>query len=118
MPASPATLTRTMVALSRATAGRRRAQRARRSAGPGPPGQAEVADLGRAVLCQQDITRLEVAMDDPFLVGVLHGAGQGADQGGGPARLPRGAVEVGRQTAAGTELEGEVGQSFGGFPDL
>ena len=49
-------------------------------------GQAEVADLGDPVGGQEDVAGLEVAMDDPGLVGGVHGAGEGLDQRGGLAR--------------------------------
>ena len=49
-------------------------------------GQAEVRDLGRAVLRQQHVGRLQVAVNDPLLVGRLHGPGQRLDQ---PRRLGR-----------------------------
>ena len=43
-------------------------------------GQAEVGDLRDALLGQHDVGRLEVAMDDPVLVGVMQGAGQLLDE--------------------------------------
>ena len=49
-------------------------------------GQAEVADLGDAVGGQEDVAGLEVAVDDPGLVGGVDGAGEGLDQRGGLAR--------------------------------
>ena len=53
-----------------------------------PLGQAEVGDLGHAVRGEQDVGRLEVAVDDPGLVGDVDGPGQGGQQlGGRPARL-------------------------------
>ena len=71
-------------------------------------GHAEVAQLGLALAGQQDVGRLEVAVNDPLLVGVMDGPGQELQPGG---RLP------GRQrppcqpvVQAGTvnQLEGEV----------
>ena len=49
-------------------------------------GQTEIRDLGRAVGCQQDISRFQIAMDHPAQVGVMHGPGQGLDQFGGFTR--------------------------------
>ncbi len=49
------------------------------------PRQAEVGDLGRAVGGQEDVGWLEVAVDDPGLVGRLHRRGQGGQELGGLA---------------------------------
>ncbi len=49
-------------------------------------GQAEVRDLGRALLGQDDVGRLDVAVDDPALVGVVEGPGQLLDEPRGLAR--------------------------------
>ena len=55
-----------------------------------PLGQAEVGDLGHAVGGEEDVGRLEVAVDDPGLMGGVDGPGQGRHQlGGRPARLGR-----------------------------
>ncbi len=40
-----------------------------------PSGQAEIGDLGRAVGGEQDVGRLEVAVDDPALVSDVDGLG-------------------------------------------
>ena len=39
------------------------------------PGQAEVEDLHAAVAVEQDVARLDVAVDQPGLVGVLQARG-------------------------------------------
>ena len=50
-------------------------------------GEAEVGDLGAAVLVQQDVAGLEVAVNDAALVGVGHRFGHRHDQlGGFPGR--------------------------------
>ena len=49
-------------------------------------GQAEIADLGDSLGGQEDIARLEVAMDDPGRVGGMDGAREGLGQRGGLAR--------------------------------
>jgi hypothetical protein len=62
-------------------------------------GQSEVGDPGLAVLAEQDVVRLEVAVDDAVRVGMMDGPGQRLDQPGRfllgprpsvslPARLP------------------------------
>ena len=63
-------------------------------------GQAEVGDLGRAVGGDQDVGRLQVAVDDPQPVRLDDGAGQGLDQRRRPPRRPGGAVEGPIQAAA------------------
>ena len=53
-------------------------------------GQAEVGDLGRAVLGQQELAGLRSRWTMPWLVGVLHGPGQRLHQArglGGRLRL-------------------------------
>ncbi len=72
-------------------------------------GQTEVGDFGRAVLRQQDVGRLQVAVNDAFVVRCLHGAGQRLQQACGLPCRQRGAVELPVQAAAGTELQGEEG---------
>ena len=53
-----------------------------------PLGQAEVGDLGRAVGVEQDVGRLQVAMDDPRVMSDLNGPSQRDHQlGRSPARL-------------------------------
>ena len=73
-------------------------------------GQAEVADLGDTVGGQEDVAGLEVAMDDPGLVGGVDGAGEGLDQRGG---LARGHGLLGQplgEAAAFGEFEREIGR--------
>ena len=56
------------------------------SAGRSALRHAEVADLGPAVVGQQDVRRLQVAVDDAALVGVVDGAGQVIEPGSGLLR--------------------------------
>ena len=51
-----------------------------------PAGQAEVRDDRLAALVEKDVGRLEVAVGDPLVVGVLHGRSDGADDPGGLIR--------------------------------
>ncbi len=82
-------------------------------------GQAEVGELRIARAVQQHVGRLEVAVQDAALVGVMDGAGQGRHQAGeacllligGPVPLSR-HLEFGEpasQAASFHELQGEVG---------
>ena len=70
-------------------------------------GQAEIGDLGveRAggvglLAFQEHVGWFQVAVDDPLLVGRLHGAGQLFDQLGGDAGRQRSLVDPVRQAAA------------------
>ena len=72
-------------------------------------GQAEVGDLGRAVGREQDVGRLEIAMDDPPAVRLGDGPRQGLDQPGRPFGRPGGAVELLRQAAPLQVFELEIG---------
>ena len=94
------------------------ARRPDRGAGPGeaglaiqPPGQPEVADLGRAVGGEEDVGRLQVAMHDPAPVGRLDGFGQGRQQRGGLAGRLGHARQFLGQVAPLDKLHGEVGQA-------
>ena len=49
--------------------------------GLGDLGEAEIADRRLAGAVQQDVAGLEVAVDDPLVVDVLHGAGDFFDDG-------------------------------------
>ena len=49
------------------------------------PGQAKVGDLRRAVGGEQDVGRLQIAVNDPALVRHLHGFSQRDQQHGGLA---------------------------------
>src|SRR5262249_27160830 len=62
-------------------------------------GQAEVHDLGGPVVRQQDVRRLEVAVDDPQAVGLADGAGQDRDQPRRGFGRPGGTVEPPREAA-------------------
>ena len=57
---------------------------------------------------EQHVGRLQVAVDDAALVGVVHGAGQRLDQGGGVARRLRRAVELLLQAAAVEIFQREI----------
>ena len=52
-------------------------------------GQAEVGDLRDALVGEHDVGRLDVAVDDPVLVGVVEGPGERLDQPRGLARRLR-----------------------------
>jgi hypothetical protein len=80
-------------------------------------GQAEVGDLGDTVGVQQDVGRLQVAVDDPLLVRRVDGAGQGLHQPGGVPGRQRRALEALRQAAAVHILQGEV-RAAPGLADL
>ncbi len=57
--------------------------------GPDPLGQAEVGDLGLAGGIEEDVARLEVAVEQAALVGVVDGVGHlGHQQGRGPGFSP------------------------------
>ncbi len=72
-------------------------------------GEAKVADLGNFIGRQEDVARLEVAMNDPAPVRLVDGPRERLDQGGGPLRRPRRAVEPLRQASAFQILELEIG---------
>ncbi len=81
-------------------------------------GQAEVGDLGDAILnrrlrssSQQDIRRLEVAVDDSPLVGIVHGFGQNLDDRSGTPSRQWSAMEAVRQALAVDILQGDEGPS-------
>ena len=71
-------------------------------------GQAEVGDLGTTVGGQEDVGRLEVAVDDPLHMGGVDGAGEDADGPRGLSDVLRPAIDVGGETASVDEFEGEV----------
>ena len=52
-------------------------------------GEAEVGDVGDAGGVDQNVGRLQVAVQDTVLVGVLDGAGDGGEVAGGVARAQR-----------------------------
>ncbi len=72
-------------------------------------GQAEVGDLRPAVMGQQDVRGLEVAVDDAQAVRVVDRPGQGLHQLGRLAGRQRGAVAAIVETAAIDVLELQVG---------
>ena len=69
--------------------------------------------LGVAVGGQQDVGRLQVAMDDALAVGLGDAARHGFDQLGGPLRRPGRAVETPVQAAAVDVLQLEERQAVG-----
>ena len=73
-----------------------------------PLGQAEVGDLGRAVGGEQDVGRLEVAVDDPPVVRGLHPPREQDDHLHRLARRPGALAEPLGQAAPLDELQGEV----------
>jgi len=82
-------------------------------------GQAEVADarhalhqVGAAVAGEEDVRRLQVAVDDASAVGVGHGAGQRLDESGGVGRRLRDALELLRQGAAVSEFKHQGGAAL------
>ncbi len=70
-----------------------------------PPGQAEVGDVGLSFAIQQDVSGLEVAVDDAALVGVVDCSSECGNQ---PRRLLRGAPEA-SQRAPLDQLHAEIG---------
>ncbi len=87
----------------------------RRAEGAGSGRPLGVDRVGRPALArggQQDVDRLQVAVDDAVLVGVVDGAGQGADQVGGRPRRLRRAVQLAVEAAAVHVLQREVGAAF------
>ena len=69
-----------------------------------PPGQAKVGNVGLSLAVQQDVPRLEVAVDDAALVGVVN---RSSDRGEQPCRLLGGAPKA-SQRAALDQLHAEV----------
>ncbi len=76
------------------------------------PGQTEVRNPEAAVGRQQDVGRLQVAVDDLRLVSRLHGAGQRLDQLRRFLRRQGRAVELLVQRAARAELQAYERQPF------
>jgi hypothetical protein len=74
------------------------------------PRQPEVGDPRAPSGVEQDVGRLQVAMDDPPLVRRLHRPRHLFDHLRRLARRQRRAAQLARQAAAGAELQGEVGQ--------
>src|SRR5205807_9770291 len=86
--------------------------------GPRDAGQAEVGQHGRQVVPlrggsvrldgQQDVARLDVAVDDVAGVGVVDGLGDQLDEAGGQPRWLRPLLDEALQRAALDEVHGEV----------
>src|SRR5206468_7784702 len=72
----------------------------------------EVADLGRAVGGKQDVTRLQVAVDDPAAMRRMHGVGQRADQVGRRAGGLGRAGQLEGQATPVHELHREIRPAF------
>ena len=72
-------------------------------------GEAEVGDLQRTLRAQQDIGRLQVAMQHALLMGRGHGQGQRPGPLSRQGRRLRLAAEPISQVAAGAELQRKVG---------
>ena len=76
-------------------------------------GQAEVADLGRAVGRQEHVRGLQVAMDDTLAMGLGDPQGHLLGKPSRPRRGPGRAVELLVQAAAGDVLQLEERQAIG-----
>src|SRR5205814_1115822 len=63
-------------------------------------GQPEVGDVRLAVRVQEDVARLEVAVEHAALVGVVDGPGDGGEQLHGPAAVAADLFEADAQAAA------------------
>ncbi len=68
--------------------------------------------LGTPSSVKQDIGGLQVAMDDPALVGIMDGPRQGLDQAGRVTRVLEQAREPAVESAAGGIFEDEIAHSF------
>jgi len=76
-------------------------------------GQAEIGELGRAVGCQQNVARLQVAVDNAQTVCLGDAARERFDQLGRLPRRPGLAAQPPVQTAAGDVLQLEERQAVG-----
>ena len=82
---------------------------------PAELGDAEVHHLGLAVVANEDVGRLDVAVDHPLLMGVVEGEGHlGAVGGGGLDVEPALAIQDGLERLAVDPLHGDEGQAVGG----
>ncbi len=75
-------------------------------------GQSEVGDLGRAIVCDQDIARVQVAVDDPALVSHMDRPGQRLGQPGRPAKRLGHSPEHPRQVPPRDILHGQKGKAL------
>ena len=76
-------------------------------------GQAEVGDLGAAVGGQENVGRLEVAVDDALAVGGVDGAGDYADGRRGLSDVLRPAADPSSEAATVDEFKPEKGETAG-----
>jgi hypothetical protein len=72
-------------------------------------GHAEIANLRLALRRQQYVRRLQVAVYDALLMGVVHRPGQGFEPHGCLAGPLRPTADLGREASPLDELEREVG---------
>ena len=76
-----------------------------------PPGQAEVGHVRLAALVDQDVRRLQVAVEDPALMGVVHRLRDDRDQPGRGADVAAEVAEPLVEAGAGDQLHAEVMQA-------
>jgi amino acid transporter len=70
-------------------------------------GQAEVGNLGGAVVCEENVVGLQVAVDDAPLVRVMDGQRKLPEQRGGLPRRGQAGGQFFRQAAASKEFQGQ-----------
>ena len=78
----------------------------------GPARLSSIAPPFDFTLLQEDVGRLQVAVDDPFSVGHVDGTGQRLDERGRLARRPGLAIQSVRQAAALDPLQGQEGPAL------
>ena len=85
----------------------------------GPERDAEVHDPGRALLGQENVGRLDVAMDDPCLVRVTEAVQHlGDDRDLLPERQRRSLPQPGQEVLALEQLHHDVGRAVGVIPQV
>ena len=75
-------------------------------------GQPEVHDLGGLVVRQQNVARLEIAVDDPQAMGIPDGAGQYRDHARRGPGCPGNSVQPSGEAASFDVFHLEVGQTL------